>query len=89
MARTAQQALDEMKALTASRSTEVLCLSLRNLQGMEMGDAEKMTQAVICDELCNRHPEANAAADRWSEDLEATEDLTDVILDAALAAIGH
>jgi hypothetical protein len=89
MTRTAQQALDQMKALTASQSTEVLCLSLRELQGMKMGDAEKMTEAVICDELYSRHPEVAAAEDRWFEDLETTEDPTDVILAAALTAIGH
>jgi hypothetical protein len=89
MTRTAQKALDQMKALTASQSTEVLCLSLRELQGMKMGDAEKMTEAVICDELRSRHPEVAAAEDRWFEDLETTEDPADVILDAALTAIGH
>ena len=89
MTRTAQQALAKMKSLTAAQSTEALCLALGELKGREMGDAEKMTQAVISDELCKRYPAANAAADRWCDDLETTEDLADIILGAALTAIGH
>lgn len=82
----------QMIAETAAKTTETLCDALLLLDAMvagrKMDDAEHITEAVISDELCRRHPEVNAAADRWVEDPEMWDtDLTEVIVAAALAAV--
>lgn len=77
---------DAMAFQTAAMTTAGLCAALLLLEGRELDSAERIVQAVISDELCKRHPEADAASRRWSEDPEATETCTAVIVAAALAA---
>lgn len=78
---------DAMAADTAAQSSEDLCKLLLILDKAEKGEAEKIVEAVISDELMKRHPEADAASLRWSEDPEATETITEVIVEAVLRAL--
>lgn len=83
-----------MIAETAAKRTETLCDALLLLNAMvagrKMDDAEHLTEAVISDELCRRYPQVNAAADRWVEDPDMwNTDLTEVIVAAALEAVGE
>lgn len=92
MPKTFDELQARMIAETAAKTTETLCDALLLLDAMtagrKMDNAEHLTEAVISDELCRRHPEANAAADRWVEDPEMWDtELTEVIVAAALAAV--
>lgn len=92
MAITSEERYARMMAEAAAQTTKTLCDALLLLNAVvaerKMDDAEHLTEAVISDELCRRHPEVNAAADRWVEDPEMWKtDLTEVIVVAALAAV--
>lgn len=84
--RSFEKVRDAMAARTAAAATTVLCNALLLLEGRELDNSERMVQAVISDELCKRHPSVDAASLRWSEDAEATETHTEVIVTAALNA---
>lgn len=90
--KTREEAQADLIAETAAKTTETLCNALLLLDvmvaGRKMDNAEHLTEAVISDELCRRHPEVNAAADRWVEDPGMWDkDLTEVIVETALAAV--
>jgi hypothetical protein len=81
---TYDEAQQKMIAVTAKMTTDVLCTTLLLLEGRELDNAERMVQGHIADELCERIPEACAAADRWVEDPAMWDlSLTEVIVAAA------
>ena len=77
----------DMANRAADQSTQALCEAIVILAGMPRSPETNMTRAILLDALCERHPEAEAAAEAWAEsDDEA--DLADFVLGAALTAIG-
>lgn len=90
---TSSTALDatiaKMKARAAQQSTQTLCEAILLLAGMPRTPEGCLTHAVMTDVLCERHPEAEAAAEAWAEDESLdTADYDAVVVAAALAAIG-
>lgn len=77
---------DAMAPETKKQTTQELCFLLALFEGCELDEAERIAQAVISEELCKRHPEADEAAEKWSWDLESTETVSAVIIRTALAA---
>lgn len=60
--------IDDMKAAASRRPTGLLCQALEILdRKRNPGEAERLTRAVLIDVLCERHPEADAAFDAWTE----------------------
>jgi hypothetical protein len=83
---------DAMAAQTAAQSSESLCIALLAIDGPNLDEPERIVRAILEEELWNRHPEVDAASLRWSEDPEATESHSEVIVAAVLKALendGH
>jgi hypothetical protein len=76
-----------LKARTAEQDTATLCEVIVLLSGMPRTDETNLTRAVVTDVLCERHPEAMAAAEAWV-DSDDDIDMDAVVADAALTAIG-
>ena len=81
-------AMAKMKALTAAQSTQTLCEAIVMLADMPRSPETCLTHAVMTDVLCERHPEAEAAAEAWAESDLDMADYDAVVVSAALAAIG-
>ncbi len=77
----------EMADRTASQSTQALCEAIVMLAALPRTPETNLTRAVILDVLCERHSEAEAAAEAWAESDDET-DLAAVVASAALTAIG-
>lgn len=82
-----------MAPQTTAMTIMGLCNALLALEALANGRskdlAERITEDVIIEELCTRHSEIDEASLRWSEDPEATETHTEVVVAAALAVIDH
>ena len=86
---TTETVLAKMKARTAQQPTAALCEALVMLASMPSSQETRMTRAVMLDVLCERHPEADAAADAWAEgDSYSHADHDAAVIGAALTAIG-
>ena len=84
-----EAAIAKMKARTAAQSTQTLCEAILILAAMPRTPEGCLAHAVMTDVLCERHPEAEAAAEAWAEDENLdTADYDAVVVAAALAAIG-
>ena len=81
--------VDKMKAFTGRQSTQVLCESLVMLRSLPNTPEHRLARAVMLDVLCERHPEAEAAAETWaaSESYDVS-DHDAAVISAALTAIG-
>jgi hypothetical protein len=86
---TAEAVIAEMKAKASAQTTRTLCEALFLLAALPGSEQGRMARAVTLDVLCERHPEANAAAKAWAEDRPAfvTATLDAAVTGAALAAI--
>jgi hypothetical protein len=86
-----QNGLAKMKAFAARQPTLTLCGSLAMLDKGKLSEEERLARAVIMDTLTERHPEAEAAAEAWSEDLSTPTagvgGLADVIIKASQQAM--
>lgn len=85
-----ETALAKMKTFTARQSTQVLCEAVVTLAGLPRTPETNLTRAVMLGILCERHPEADAAAETWAESDTAydPDDYAAVIVGAALTVIG-
>lgn len=79
---------DAMAPETKALSTPDLCVALLALDAPDLDEAGRIARAVMEDELCERHPEVDAASLRWSEDPVAVETHAEVVVLAALKAVG-
>jgi hypothetical protein len=86
----AETAIAKMKTRTAQQSTQTLCEVIVMLASMPRTPETNLTRAVVLDVLCERHPEADAAAERWADSNEilGSAGLDSAVAGAALAAIG-
>ena len=81
--------VDKMKAFTGRQSTQVLCESLVMLRSLPNTPEHRMALAAMLDVLCERHPEADAAAEAWAEsDSYDISEHDAAVIGAALTAIG-
>lgn len=80
----------KIKARAATQSTQVLCEAIVMLASLPRSPETSLTHAVMSDVLCERHPEAEAAAEAWAESDDDTGSvgLDAAIVGAALTAIG-
>ena len=86
---TTETVLAKMKARAGQQPTATLCEALVMLAGMPSTQETRMTRAAMLDVLCERHPEADAAADAWAEsDSYDHAEHDAAVIGAALAAIG-
>lgn len=86
---TQNAAIAKMKARTAQQPTQTLCEAIVTLAGMPRTPETNLTRAVIIDVLCERHPQAEAAAERWAEsETFGPVGLDGAVAGAALTAIG-
>jgi hypothetical protein len=87
---TREAAIAKMKARAAQRPTATLCEAVVMLAGLPRTPETTLTRVVMLDVLCERHPEAEAAAEAWAEsdDDSGTAGHDAAILGAALTAIG-
>jgi hypothetical protein len=85
MSTTREEGIAKMKAFAARQPTLTLCGALDALDGPKLSDEERLSRAVVMDVLCERHPEAEAAAEEWAEDEStvAPRGLAEVITEAA------
>jgi hypothetical protein len=75
-----------MIARTREFTTQQLCAALGMLDRQRLSRDEHLVRTTIIDVLCERHPEADAAFDRWAGQDENTETAIKAITTAALAA---
>jgi hypothetical protein len=87
MTATREAAIAKMKARAAQQPTATLCEAVVMLAGRPRTPETNLTRAVMTDVLCERHPEAEAAAEAWAESDDET-DYDAVVVGAALTAIG-
>jgi hypothetical protein len=78
------------KASAAGQSTRTLCQALALLNALPGSDEGQRARTVTIEVLCERHPEAQAAAEAWAAssvpwDLAG---LDEAVFAAALTAIG-
>ena len=87
---TREAVLAKMKTRTAQQSTAVLCEAIVMLAGTPRTPETTLTRVVMLDVLCERHPEAEAAAEAWAEsdDESGAAGHDAAVLGAALTAIG-
>ena len=78
----------KMKARAAQQSTATLCEAILMLVGMPRTQETCLTHAVMFDVLCERHPEAEAAAQALAESDEDMAGYDAAVISAALMAIG-
>jgi hypothetical protein len=70
--------MDKLIAAATEKTTDVLIGTGLMLVDVK-GPAARMSAAAITDVILSRHPELNAVADAWSEDLETELDLIEVL----------
>jgi hypothetical protein len=82
------ETIAKMTTAAGRHPTPLLCDALLTLEARpKLDEAERLTRAVLMDVLCARHPEADAAFDRWADDLDAPpEGAVLAVTDAALQA---
>ncbi len=70
MTTTREAGIAAMKARAATQTTKTLCDALAMLRGKgtRRTPEESLTRSVLIDVLCERHPQAAAAADAWADD---------------------
>jgi hypothetical protein len=86
---TRETGIAKIKALAARQSTQILCEALVTLAAQPNMPETRMTRAVMLDVLCERHPEADAAAEAWAEsDSYDMAEHDAAVIGAALTAIG-
>lgn len=78
---------DAMASQLAKQSSESLCTMLLAIDRPKLDEPERIVRAILEEELWNRHPEVDAASLRWSEDPEATERHSEVIVAAVLKVL--
>lgn len=83
----AGQRFEMIKDRTAAQSTQTLCEAVVLIAAQPRSDETNLVRAVMLDVLCERHPEAHVASEAWAES-DTEDDLTAVVVSAALAAIG-
>ena len=76
-----------MKSRAAAQSTQTLCEAIVALASLPRTPETNLTRAIMLDVLCERHPEADAAAEAWAES-DTEDDIDAVVAGAALTAIG-
>ena len=90
MAASRETVIVKMKARAGEQSTQILCEAIVTLGSLPRTPETNMTRVVMLDVLCERHPEAEAAAEAWAAS-DATYDPADhdlAVVGAALTAIG-
>lgn len=80
---------DAMASQIAAQSSESLCTMLLAIDRPRLDEPERIVRGILEEELVNRHPEADAASIRWSEDVDGTESHGEVIVAAVLEALAH
>lgn len=70
--------MEKLLAAAATKSTDTLIGAGLMLVGMT-DKAARMSSAAITDTLITRHPELDAVAEAWVEDMETELDLIEVL----------
>lgn len=79
-------ARDKMIQYVQRQTTPMLCKVLEDLHKQADRREAAVIQPVVIDKLCGRHPEVDAAFDRWAEQDNPADTAVQAIIKAAMAA---